>query len=374
MNENPILDLNAVYESAERAVKSCPFKYQNQLFEANQLLYSAILEESIEKMEYCLKMGNRFKIKERGKERVVTSNAMQDKAALHLLVDMVLTPALERYLIPSNAASRKGKGTAYFRRQIVKDLQYAYSRYGLDAVITTVDFSGFYASIPQQQCREYFKKLLSHTLDADTCRYADYLIGKCMENFKEELGCSIGIDIGNQFSQSAGTAYPVPVDNYAKIVKGVHCYVRYNDDLYYITRTQDEANEILAGIERAALSLGLKLNRKKTRSCKISEPFKLLQITYWVEGNGRIVRKIQSEAITRERKRLKAYKRLLDAGQMPYSRIEGAYKSWMAQFYRYMSCLQISNMARLYYQLFRRLPKWKKHGRLHWLMEQSLTT
>lgn len=372
MCENPILDLNVVYESATRAVKSCPFKYQNQLLETNQLLYTAQLEDEIEKMLYHLTMGQRFKINERGKQREITSNVMRDKVAIHLLVDEVLAPEMERYLIPTNSASRKGKGTSQFREQVVKDLESAYREYGPDAVITIIDFKGFYGSIPQKQCLLFFMELLIRTLNEETYRYAVYLMQECMANFRKELNSEIGVDIGNQFSQSTGMVYPIPFDNRIKIVYGVKRYGRYNDDAYYITRTEEDAKAILSGLLETVKMLGLSLNEKKTQMHSISKPFKLLQYTYWTEQNGRVVRKISSKAVTRERRKLKAYRRLLDKGRMTYPQIECAFKSWIATSYKYMSFRQIGNMTRLYYQLFGRIPKWKKHGRLRWLMVQSL--
>lgn len=370
-NENPITDLNAIYGSATKAINSCPWKYQNQLFETNQLLYSALLEDEIEKMEYHLTMGSRFTIHERGKIREITGNVMRDKVTMHLMVDEVLSPEMERYLVPTNSSSRKGKGTSYYRKQIVKDLESAYREYGTDAVITIVDFKGFFPSIPQEQCLEMFERLLSGTLDGETYRYTAYLMRECMENFRKELGGGIGVDIGNQFSQIIGTVYPILVDNYVKIVRGVKRYARYTDDIYYITRTREEAVDILDGLSGITKALGLTLNMKKTRVQPISKPFKLLQHTYWLEPSGRIVEKISKEAVTRERRKLKAYKRLLDKGRMTYQQIECAFKGWIASSYKYMSYRQIGNMTRLYYQLFGRIPRWKKHGRLRWLMAQS---
>ena len=60
---------------------------------------------------------------------------------------------------------------------------------------------------------------------------------------------------------------------------------------------------------------------------------------------------------------------------MPYEDIENAFKGWMGGNYKRMSRKQITNMFVLYYQLFERRPTWKKrHGRLRWLMVQSLKT
>ena len=62
----------------------------------------------------------------------------------------------------------------------------------------------------------------------------------------------------------------------------------------------------------------------------------------------------------RERRKIKAYKRLLDKGEMLYDDIEQAVKSWMGSFYRLMSKKQINNMKTLYKTLFGKELTWKK--------------
>ena len=88
---------------------------------------------------------------------------------------------------------------------------------------------------------------------------------------------------------------------------------------------------------------------------------------------GRVIRKINPKSITRERRKLKAYKRLLDAKKITYEEIENIFKSWLGGNYKRMSHRQIYNMTDLYIRLFRRRPRWHKgHSRLRWLMEHSL--
>lgn len=164
------------------------------------------------------------------------------------------------------------------------------------------------------------------------------------------------------------------VDNYAKIVKAVKGYGRYTDDSYAIARTREELLELLDGLEKEAKEYGLIINRKKTRIVKLSSEFRHLQVCYSLTETGRIIRKINPKNITRERRKLKAYKRLLDSGRIDYATVENAFKSWLGSHWKYMSHDQVYNMSSLYYELFGRRPKWKKgHGRLHWLMAHPST-
>lgn len=118
---------------------------------------------------------------------------------------------------------------------------------------------------------------------------------------------------------------------------------------------------------------GLIVNVKKTRITKISKPFRHLQVSYRLTETGRIERRINPKAITRERRKLKAYKRLLEAGRLEYPAIENAFKSWLGGHYKYMTHGQIYQLASLFYELFGRRPTWRKgHSRLFWMMTHRL--
>ena len=102
----------------------------------------------------------------------------------------------------------------------------------------------------------------------------------------------------------------------------------------------------------------------------MSDEYRHLQVCYSLAEDGTITRRINPKWITRERRKLKAYKRLLDVGRITYQEIENAYKSWICAHYQYMSRRQIQHMSSLYRELFGKDPTWKKkgYGRLRWLM------
>lgn len=127
-------------------------------------------------------------------------------------------------------------------------------------------------------------------------------------------------------------------------------------------------------IKKISNELGLIINDKKTRIVKLSQQYKVLQINYSLSETGRIIKKINPKAITRERRKLKAYKRLLSKNRITINEIENIFKSWMSSNYKIMSKKQISNMYQLYYDLFERRITWKNHGKLRYLMELNLKT
>lgn len=409
-NNNVFHDANVIYDAGTRAMKGSSFKYATQLFEINHLLYTAELQKALEDGTYRPDAGNKFLINERGKARYITSNTMADKTVNHIISDNILMPVLEKYLIYDNGASRKGKGVSFHRKRFEAHLRQYYMRYKTNnGYILLVDFSGYYANIPHDKCLEvltYFldrevknpeelsitKDLLAKmfkTFRIDVSRFSDDEIevlrkGKVDQmlnmnvdpaKLTGEKFLDKGVDIGNQNSQSIGLIYPYRIDNYAKIVKGIKGYGRYTDDFYAIAPDRETLRDLLAGFRKIAEEFGLIINERKTRIVKLSSFYRHLQNGYSLTETGRVICKINPKSITRERRKLKAYKRLLDAGTISYNDIENAFKSWLGANYKRMSRQQILNMSDLYIRLFRRLPKWKKgHGKLRWLTAQCLRT
>lgn len=318
--------------------------------------------------------GKKFIINERGKQRNIVTNVMVDKTINHLLCDEILGPAISPFLIYDNGASQKNKGVAFSRKRLEVHLHKYYREHkSNEGYILLMDFSGYYASIPHQKCLYVMNKLLKN-VDDENKAITMWILKNIFHEFSIERNDDKGVNIGSQPSQNIGISYPSRVDNYIKIIKGCKYYGRYTDDSYIIHSNKEFLKKLLDEVINVANKLGLVINPKKTHIAKLSQTFKYLQIKYSLTETGRIVKRISSKSITRERRKLKAYKRLLDNKRLTYKEIEDIFKGWMASNYKNMSMQQITNMSQLYYDLFKEVPRWKNHGKLHWLMEHNLKT
>lgn len=371
---NIFYDANAIYEAGTKAIQGAPFKYASQLYEMNQLLNTALLQKELKEWKYKPSKGRKFTINERGKIRHITTDNMIDKTINHLLCDNVLSPAISPYLIYDNGASQKNKGVHFHRKRLEIHLHQYYRKHKTnEGYILLIDFSGYYASIPHSLCLKNMESFLNK-VNEDEKKVTMWILKNLFEVFNIDNKNGKGVDIGSQPSQNIGIAYPSKIDNYIKIVKGCKYYGRYTDDSYVIHKDKKFLKQLLKEIKIIANELGLIINDRKTRIAKISQQFKVLQINYQLTETGRIIKKISPKAITRERRKVKAYKRLLDNNRMKYEDIENVFKSWMAGNYKNMSMQQITNMSQLYYDLFGRKVTWKNHGKLRYLMEQNLKT
>ena len=407
---NVFYDANEIYDAGTKAIKSSPFKYGTQLYEMNHLLETAKIQKCMKERSFQFDKSRKHVIKERGKKRFITSDTMRVKSVNHLVCDNVLMPATDKYLIYDNGASRKGKGVSFHRQRFEYHLHQYYNRHkSNEGYILLIDFSGYYANIPHDKCKETLMAFLQkHLTDEDELATAEWLLAELFKTFEVDVSrfsdeeiesfyrgkvdpllnegidpktlpgfkmLKKGVDIGSQPSQNIGIVYPYRIDNYVKIVRGVQGYARYTDDFHAIHESKEFLEDLFEGIKKIADEYGLIINTKKTRIERLDGFYRHLQIGYSLQKNGRLIRKINPKAVTRERRKLKAYKRKYDKKEMAYEDIENAFKGWMGSNYKRMSRKQITNLFVLYYELFERRPQWqRKHGRLRWLMVQSLTT
>lgn len=312
---------------------------------------------------------------------------MRDRVVRHALCDTVLDEALQPYLIYNNSASQKGKGVSFARKMFEKDLHNYWLKHRTnDGYVGFVDFSKFYDNIRHDKAKE----MVSAKVD----EFSGWLFGQIVDTFRidvsymddeEYAGCinqkfdsvkyhqqipkerrtgqkfmDKSVDIGDQVSQDIGIFYPVQVDNYAKIVRGAKMYGRYMDDIYIIGNTKEYIASVIHGITEQAGELGIFINERKTRIVELSSTFKYLQIKYSLTDSGKVIKRINPKSVSRERRKLKAYKRMCEKGKIEYNAVEQAYKSWMGANVPVMSKKQVENMKQLYKGLYGKEPRWKK--------------
>lgn len=385
--ENQIADMNSLYDAFLASMKGSAWKEEPQRFEIDFLTELFKLKRELESREYRTSPGTEFTLNERGKIRHIHGARMRDRVVRHCLCDGVLSPSLSPYLIYNNGASQKGKGITFQRAMFERDLHnYWLENRTNEGYVGFVDFSKFYDNIRHDKIKEQvYPKVTEEarwlldeilaTFEVDVSYMTDDEYAACMaekfnsvwyyENIPAEARTGEkfmekSVDIGDQVSQDIGIFFPTRIDNYVKIVRGCKRYGRYMDDMYIICRTREKLESIIAGIKREADSLGLFINEKKTHICKLSDTYKYLQVKYSLTDTGKVVKRINPKSVTRERRRLKAYKHLLDKGVMNYEDIEQAARSWMGGYARIMSKEQIKHMKALYLELFGKELAWKK--------------
>lgn len=368
--QREIHDGNALYDAFLKSKRGSDWKPRVQKFEMLYLLYLGEIQEQLREETYQLLPASSFALRERGKTRIVTGEQIQDRIVKHALCDEVIAPSIRKYLIYDNGASQKGKGVAFTRRRLEAHLHKFYMQRGSnDGSILLFDFSKYYDNLLHSKLREIFaqyvkdeaalrligKILAGSRVDVSYMDDAEY--ARCMETLFNsleyaEIDKSLltgekfmdkHLSIGDQLAQEAGIVYPVRIDNYIKIVRGVKFYGRYADDGYVIHESREFLLDLLDGIRGEAKKLGITINERKTRICKLSELWRFLQIQYSLTDTGRVIHKINPKRLTAMRRKMKKL-----AGILSEKEFENWFQSWFMSQCRNMSKLQKSNMTELY--------------------------
>ena len=364
-----VYDGDALYEGFLQAKKNSDWKPEVQRFEMNLLTELASLQEELINETFELRPTKEFKINERGHTRIITGDHIRDRTVKHALCDNILNPAIQPHLIYDNGASIKGKGISFTRDRLVTHLKRYYRENKTnEGYILLIDYSKYYDNIRHKDLLEIFKKytqdekalwLIEKILDSasvDVSYMTDEEYNRCMgelfnsiEYFQldkskltKEKFMPKHLNIGDQVSQTAGTAYPMEIDNYIKIVKGIKYYGRYMDDSYIISRDKEELKKLLVEINGKAKELGIFMNLKKTRICKLNDYWRFLQIQYCLTSTGRVIQKIHPKRLTHIRRQMKKMVNII--GKEEYLHW---FKSWYRGYYKFMSRKQRKNITKL---------------------------
>lgn len=368
-----IFDGNSLYDAFVRAKQGSDWKPQVQQFEMTYLLGLSKMQGELESMTYEFLPSQEFVLNERGKTRYISGEQIPDRIVKHALCDECLSPNIRKYLIYDNGASHKGKGIDFTRKRLLVHLRKYYQQHqSNEGYVLLIDFSKYYDNIRHDKLMELFEKyiddehalwLLRKTIDrskVDVSYMTDEEYAVCLDTLFNSLEHSQidrslltgekfmakHLNIGDQVAQVAGIAYPIPIDNYIKIVKGVKFYGRYMDDSYVIHESKEYLEALLQDIIRIANSIGITVNTRKTRICKLSEYWRFLQVQYSLTDTGRVIQKINPKRLTAMRRKMKKLCYVLTPTEF-----EDWYKSWFKGHYKIMSKLQRQHLDELFKEL-----------------------
>nr|DAH09221.1 MAG TPA: group II intron reverse transcriptase/maturase [Caudoviricetes sp.] len=352
-----LMDLNVLYDAFQQCKSGVDWKCSIQRYEANLFYNLNQLRKQLRDEKYKPDKFVKFDVNERGKIRHIKSPSIRDRVIQRAICDYILEPILYPKLIYDNGASVKGKGVDFTRKKLDKHLHEYYREYGNKGYILVGDFSKFFESIPHDKL---IKALRKHVKDEKAMNLLKMIIYSFSGDEK-------GLGIGSQISQICGIFYPTPLDNYITCVQGCKFYARHMDDFYIISNDKEFLKNLLVEIDKiVSEELGMRLNDKKTQICRIDKGFNFLKQRIWLNKDGRITHKPIKKNITRERRKLKSFKKKLDNGEMNYKNdIEQQYKSWRKAQLKYNCKLKIHNTDKIYENLFKESEEyndeWRKH-------------
>ncbi len=365
---------DTLYRSFYLSRKDSQWKGSVQWFERYLFLNIHALQKELREGTYKQQPCVTFKIMERGKPRLIKAHHIRDRVVQRALCDEVLNPILERSLIYDNGASIAGKGITFTRDRLQAHLEKFYRKHGANGYILKIDFSKFFDNIDHEIAIKAMAKkiddprimgLIESMIDdfkidisnlteeqaeaLETTPFDSLTYRSCADGMRY-LRRSLGI--GAQISQTIGIFYPTPIDFYCKVKRQCKFYGRYMDDIYIIHESKEFLEDVLKGVLETAKELKLFVNPRKTTIAPLHCGFTFMKVRYSYTESGHIVKRLTPEAFTRERRRLKSYRRLLDAGRITRQDARNFYQSFRGAAKRFDNYRSLRNLDKLYDELF----------------------
>ena len=389
-----IYNADTLYDSFLEIRKPIKYKKSVQLYGFDALSYISDTIKAHKEGTTEYHKGTEFTISERGKVRHITPVPFKERVPVHALCKEILIPELRKKLIYDNCASLKGRGIDMQRDRVVVHLKRYYARYGTnEGYALFSDFSKYFDNLDHELLIKEMGKVIKDEevlkevqliLDAykidesklsdeefELCKNGVYDSNKYYRNPKQgpERYINKSVGIGSELSQIAGVYYPTRIDNYVKIVRGCSEYGRYNDDFYIFHPDKEFLLDVFEGIKAIAKELKLHINERKTRLVKLNQPFVFLKVRYHLTETGKVTRSYTAKTFIRERRKLKKFKKKLDAQELTMETIEAQYRSWRGHVMRcrnkqsknakpmYSNWKAVQTTDKLFKELFGYLPK-----------------
>ncbi|MBO5000481.1 MAG: RNA-directed DNA polymerase, partial [Bacteroidaceae bacterium] len=341
-----VFDYGNLLEAFDQSKKGVRWKCSVQRYEASLLRKTYDTHMKLLKGEDIRRGFHRFTLMERGKLREISSVHISERVVQRSLSDNSLVPVLTRTCISDNMACIKGKGTHAAINRVAFFLREYYRKTGSnEGVVVLIDFTNFFGNMKHWHIRKILEEHYTHE---DMIEF--------IMLFVDAFG-EVGCGLGSQVSQIVGTVYASKADHYAKEVLRIRAYVKYMDDTFMLFKTKEEADEALQAMFKIYESMGIEINKKKTRKVALKHGFTFLKTQFRLTETGKVIMRPCRQSITRERRKLKKLKKKLDEGRITFEEVRQQYQSWKGYMKHKMSWRTVQNMNQLFNELF--IEEWK---------------
>lgn len=335
-----VADVNSLYEAAIKAKKGVSWKASVQRYQMRVLRNVVKTHDDLMAGKDIRRGFTEFDIMERGKLRHISSVHFSERVVHKSLSTNALVPAITPTFTPGNSANIPGRGTDYAIRRLKMQLARHWRLHGSDGYILLVDFSDYFANIDHGAVKQMVRRALD-----------DEKVISLTESLIDSHG-EVGLGLGSEPNQILAVALPSRIDHWAEEMPNLEASGRYMDDSYYIDMDKQKLRLVLACIEILCDELGIKINHRKTRIVKLSRGFRFLKKRFLYSPTGKVIVRPCRDSITRERRKLKSMRKMLDNGEITMEQINVSYQSWRGGMKRLDAHQTVMSMDALYKTLF----------------------
>lgn len=340
-NFKRVINPDSLYRAMKQARRGVFWKASVQRYNMNFLRNILQTSKDLEAGKDVRKGFIEFDIIERGKARHIRSVHFSERVVQKSLCTNALIPLLTRSLIHDNGASIKDKGIHFAMQRLKGQLTQHFNEHGADGYVLLADFKGYFDNILHEPIRDIYTNAFGE--DEQLLSLAMLFVYAFGEK---------GLGLGSESSQIDAVVYSSSNDHYIKEVLLCKCYGRYMDDSEFICVSKEQAEHIISVMIGKYAEKGIIVSQKKTTIVKLTRGFTFLKTHFSLEPTGRIVTRPSRESAVRQRRKLKKFKKFLDAGEMTLTEIRNSYMSWRGYIAHTNSRRTVHCMDELYTRLF----------------------
>jgi len=329
-----------LYKAGKKCCNGVRWKQSVQRFELRLFSGTAVRRRALINGSFRFSKYVHFTLCERGKIRPIDAPRIQDRQVEKVYTQLVLLPLYLPSMIYNNGASLPGKGFHFSQKMLTQELVRHFRQYGRDGGIVLADGKKFFPSADHQHIYERHRRLI---LDEGLREFGDSVLRTIPGN--------IGMPLGVEPSQAEMIAYPSEMDNYLKAqcrLQGGH----YMDDFHNIVPPDRDSREVLSILRTQATRSGFTLNPDKTRFVPFRKPFRYCKTKFILTESGKVVKRANSKAVSRDRKKIKALHHKVLAGKMTWEDVWTSMNGMIAYLKCYDEHKNILWLRQLFYQLF----------------------
>jgi len=335
-----VFSYDNLYKSGHLCSRNVGWKCSTQQYRLNLVTNTAETRRQLLAGTYKSKGFHEFQLYDRGKFRRIRSIHISERVVQRTLCDKVLIPLFQPAFIYDSGATMKDKGIDFAMDRLNCHIQRHWRRHGMTGGILVFDFSDFFGSAQHWPVQREMER-----------RLHDPRLRELANTFLENFG-PVGYGLGSQISQSCALMYANRIDHVIKEELQIKGYGRYMDDGYLIHEDMKYLEYCLERIDKVCKSLGITLNRKKTRLVPFQNGITFLKTKFVVTDTGKVIRKMSRTSIRAMRRKLFKFKKWVDVGKFTMLDVRTAYESWRGHMRRGDSFKAIARSDEYFHHIF----------------------
>ena len=399
MSFDKVISFDNLYNGLQKSQRGVTWKDSVAGYSINGLKNTYRLRQEILEGRYRISKYQRFTINE-PKKREILATRIKDRQFQRSLCDNSIYEDVTKRFIRDNCACQRGRGPCDAINRLKRHLRKYYRRNGNLGYVLQCDVKSFFPStshkvacdvltkyISDNRCskhacdviKSFIEPLVLDVLEKHNIRNAGMVAHKitmgyvykdktditlpktAISDLKKLFDSDIkGVGLGSQVSQLTELAVLNSLDHFIKEKLHIKEDVRYMDDFVLIDKDKEYLRHCLLEIEKFLEKINLKLNPKTTIR-KLSQGVNFLKWRFILTDSGKIVIRKDKRCIIKQRRKMRALKRKLEAGEISIEDVRNNFRCWQAGIKKNGCHNLIMKMRKYYYELFEEgAPRWKK--------------